>query len=260
MAAKQIGFSLIGDAIPLGTFIDAAQDLKALLFELDTAVSGTRNLEWTILELRTGSATVTVTPSLLSEEAIDESTAVISIALTGMEIIEKTAERPPYFTDTALLKAKELVSLLNGRIERIAVFGNSGRGETKRVRITQRVAANVDQLLGTNTIALGSIEGTLETVTIHGGTTFNVYDLITRRGVRCLCDRETLDQLSSHLGQRVLIEGEVRYNIRGQPISVKVKRHRFLKDSSQLPQAKDIRGLFAKDKIDLEEWSEYVRS
>lgn len=259
MITRRIGLSLAGDTIPLNTFLDAAYNLGALLSELDVAISGSRNLEWVISDLSVGSANLAVTPLPISDDAIDQSPVIISSALKGMETVEKSAEWPEHFTDEALLRAKKLVGIIDGRVERVAVFGNHGEGGTRRVRVTQRVAANIDQLIGTSTTASGSVEGTLETLTIHGGTAFNVYDAITQRKVRCLCDRKVLDELAAALGKRVLVEGEVRYNVHGQPVSIKVERNRVLRTADQLPQAKDIRGIFAKNKIDTAELSEYLR-
>jgi hypothetical protein len=260
MAAKRIGLSLGGDAIPIETFIAAARSLRELLSELDISISGSRNLEWVISDLSVGSANLAVSPLLLTKNSLDCGTEIIASALTGIALIEKQAEWPEHFTDEALLKAREIVCLINGHVEKIAVFGNPGQGQTQRIPITQHTAANVDQLIGTNTFALGSVEGTLETLSIHGGASFNIYDLITLRRVRCLCDRETLDELSSdRLGQHLLVEGEVKYNFQGFPISIKVAKYRIFDPKKKLPQPKDIRGLFSKNKIDVDKLGEYLR-
>lgn len=259
MTAARIGLTLSGDTIPLGMFIEAARNFRTLLSELDVSISGSRNLEWIISDLSVGSAVLAVAPSLLNEEAIDRSPIIISAALAGMETIEKTAEWPLHFTDEALVKAKELVGLINSHVERISLFGNTGQGETKRIRVTQRIAANVDQLIGPSSFALGSVEGTLETLTIHGGNWFNLYDVISLRRIRCYCTREVIDELSDDLGKRVLAKGEVKFNMRGQPISVKLKDYKVF-GNKRLPHVKDIRGLFAKNKIDTEELSDSLRN
>ena len=261
MITRRIGLTLSGDAIPLGLFLDAARGLDALLSELDIAISGARHLEWAIADLSISSANLAVTPSLLREESMDNGALIISSALMGMEIIEKGGVWPEHFTETALLKAKEIVSIINGKVERISFFGNAGEG-SKRVRVTQRVAANVDQLVGTSTTAMGAIEGTLETLTIHGGAAFNIYDVITARRIRCVCDRKTLNELAAPdiMGKRVLVDGEIKFNLHGHPVSIKVIHHRLLRDRKDLPQAKDIRGLFSKNKIDMTELSDYLRN
>src|SRR4051812_38986277 len=109
MTTRRIGLTLSGDAIPLSLFLDAAHGLEALLCELDIAISGSRHLEWAIADLSLSSANLAVTPSLLKEESLDNGALVISSALTGMEIIEKGGIWPEHFTETALLKAKEIV-------------------------------------------------------------------------------------------------------------------------------------------------------
>jgi len=258
MTTKRIGLTLNGDAIPLGMFIEAARSFNSLLAEIDVSISGKRNIEWIISDLSVSSAVFAVSPVLLNEDIVDNSSPVISSALAGLELVEKTAEWPSHFTDEALIKAKNLVGLINGHIERISLFGNPGQGETKRLRLTQRIAANVDQLIGPSEVALGSVEGTLETLNIHGANSFNVYDVITHRRIRCLCSREVLKELVSQFEKRILVKGEVKFNVQKQPISVKVSGYRVF-DRKDLPQGKDIRGLFSKNKINTEELSEYLR-
>src|SRR2546428_12075711 len=137
MTTRRIGLSLTGDPIPLTPFLDAAYNLGALLSELDRAMSGAQNLEWVITDLRLGSATVAVTPIPISEDALDQSPAIIAAVLKGMEMVEKAAAWPEHFTEEALLRAKKLVSILNDQVERIGIFGNLGEGGTQRIRVTQ---------------------------------------------------------------------------------------------------------------------------
>ena len=54
------------------------------------------------------------------------------------------------------------------------------------------------------------------------------------------------------------VSGEVRFNVQGEPVSVKVASFLPL-GHEPLPQAEDMRGLFSNDRIDVEEWSRYVR-
>ncbi len=248
----------MGEDIPLGAFLNAARKFSDLLSELDAAVSGSRNLDWSIVDLSVGSANLAVEPTLRQEGGIDHGGMIISSALSGLALIEREAKRPDHFTDEALKTAKELVWSISGKVERIAVFGKAGNGTTQRVPVTQRMAVHIDQLIGTSSVATGSVEGALETLTIHKETAFTIYDVITARRIRCICDRDTLDQLTVYLGKRLLVKGEIRFNIHNEPTSVKVESFRPL-GNSKLPQAEDIRGLFAETKVDLNEWSQYVR-
>ena len=257
MGTQRIGFSLTGEDIPVDAFRDASKALSGLISELDISISGSASRKWRIADLSTGSANLSIFPNLQDEA----SALMISSALSGVALIDKGAEYPTFFTDKALLKAKEFASIINGEVERVAIFGNPGKGKTQRVQITQRVSAHVDQLIGTSTIVSGEIEGTLETLTIHNSTEFSIYEAISYQRVRCVCDRKMLDELAdpARLGRRIAVEGEIRFNVRGEPTSVKVKNYRVLRNADELPQAKDIRGLFAKNPIDIEEWAKHVR-
>ena len=128
----------------------------------------------------------------------------------------------------------------------------------QRVHLTKCLAVHVDQLMGTTSVAVGSVEGTLEALSIHGGVEFAIYDAITDHRIRCKCDREMLNQVMEYLGHRLSVIGEVRFNVQGEPTSIEVDSFLPLGRGS-LPQAKDMRGLFSDDKVDIDEWSRYVR-
>ena len=112
-------------------------------------------------------------------------------------------------------------------------------------------------LSGASTVAIGSLEGTLE-ATFRGSIAFSVYETITNRRTSCNCSREILELAIKHFGQRVSVSGEIRSNVRGEPTSMDVRELRPL-GVGPLPQAKDIRGLFADDKVDIDQWSRFVR-
>lgn len=258
MNNRSIGFSLKEGDIPLGAFIRAAQQFSELLRALDVSISGARNLDWCIADLGVGSAKLTVRPALRKGEGRDCGDEIISSALLGLKLIERKAKRPSHFTYEALKKAKGLVGVINGKVESIVVFGGGETTEIQRVRVTQQAAAHVDQLMGTSSVASGSIEGTLEAASIHRRPEFAVYDVITARRIRCLCDRETLQQVLAHVGRRLSVTGEVRFNARGEPTSLQVSSFRPV-GGRELPQPEDIRGLFSEARVDIDEWAEYVR-
>lgn len=136
-------------------------------------------------------------------------------------------------------------------------LGFSGAAH-RRVAISKRLVAHVDELIGTASVALGSLEGRLEALTVHDSIAFSIYDSTTNRRIFCGCSRETLNAAIKHFDKRVSVSGEIRFNARGEATSMKVDEVHPL-GTGPLPQAKDIRGLFANHKIDSDEWSEFVR-
>ena len=254
---KRVGFHLSGEDVSVGKFIAVASELTALLREVEASLTGAQGVEWQIADMRVGSAELAMRPHLPALAGRVDVEAVIGAALEGLATVEDIALRPPYFTDRALRCAKSLVVASRDDANALAVFGGV-KGAHRRVAISNHLVAHVDELIGTASVAIGALEGTLETMTIHGATTFNIYDAINGRRIVCRCDRDSLFMAHKHFGKRVAVSGAVSYNAQGEATSIKVDSVRAFQ-TGPLPQAKDIRGLFAENKVDVDEWSRFVR-
>ena len=254
---QRLGFSLSGEAVSVESFIAVAEKLTDLLRELEMSVTGGHAVEWHIADLRTGSAHLAMTPHTEALEGTEGASPIIAAALDGLKVVEGAAERPPHFNDQALRDAKSLVNAAKGHANGLSIFGTGG-AEPQQVAVSQRLVAHVDELIGTKSVALGSLEGRLEALTVHDSIAFSIYDSITNRRISCGCSRETLNVAIKHFEKRVSVSGEIRFNARGEATSIKVDEVHPL-GTGPLPQAKDIRGLFADHKIDTDEWSKLVR-
>ena len=261
---QQVGFRLSGEDVAVGKFLAVASGLTELLKELEASVTGEQGVEWRIADLQVGSASLAMSPHPPSPTGssnafpVADAIPVIGAALEGLAIVEETARRPPHFTDQALRSAKSLVNAARAGTNALAVFGEA-QGERRQVALSSHLVAHVDELIGTASIAVGSLEGTLEAVTIHDTIAFSIYDAITNRRVECKCDRELLDlAITRYFGKRVSVAGLVSYNAHGDATTVKVDDVQPL-GSADLPQAKDIQGLFSEHKVDIEEWARFVR-
>lgn len=242
MGERKIALRLVGDVIPLSLFLSAAQNFYGLLKDLDTAISGKPTLMWNLSDLSLGSAVMEATPALIDEEVEDVSPVVIEAVVSGLEEIEHGAKRPTHFSDEALHSAKQLVETLGNGVSRIMVTGTVG-SKRKQVLVTQRIAASVNDLIGIQHLSMGSVEGTLEMISVHGGAFFNVYEFLHGKRVRCDFPKEMLESVKDALGKRVLVYGEIRSSARGQPLSVKAQRLRIFKEPSELPRVDDLVGL-----------------
>lgn len=255
---QQIGFRLAGDDVAVEKFIAVASKLTVLLKEIEASVADGQDVEWRIADLRVGSASLAMTPHLQSPTTRADADAVIGIVLPGLAAVEDTPHRPPHFTDQALRSARSLVKVAKDESNALSIFGQAN-GESRQVPLSNRLVAHVDHLIGTASVAVGSLEGMLEAVTIHNIVAFSIYDNITNRRVECKCDRETLDlAITRFFGKRVSVSGIVSYNVQGDPTAIKVDDVQAL-GNAHLPQAKDIRGLFSEHKVDIDEWARFVR-
>ena len=254
---QRLGFSLSGEAVSVESFIAVAEKLTDLLRELEMSVTGGHALEWHIADLRTGSAHLAMRPHMEALQGAEGADRIIVSALDGLAVVEGAARRPPHFSDQALRHAKSLVNAPRRHPNSLSIFGGSGTVR-RQVAISKSLVAHVDELLGAASVAFGSLEGRLEALTVHGTIEFSIYDSITNRRIPCSCSRGTLDAAMQHFEKRVSVSGEIRFNARGEVTSMKVDEVHPL-GTGPLPQAKDIRGLFADHKIDTDEWSKFVR-
>lgn len=233
MDERRVTLTLGGraDVVPLGSFLTAAQTFAELLEQLDRELSGRTqgSLDWVVADLELGSVTI-VAEAQPRDDTLDIAPLVTTRFVEGLALIERTAERPADFTDQMLSGCKKLVAVLNEGVGRLVV-----RAAGKQAAISQHVAANVDILVGPRYVSLGAVEGTLETVSLHGRPTFNIYDRVHGRRVRCDFSLEILDRVKDALGQRVLVQGTIHSNARGEPLSVRVAALRRLPDQAERP-------------------------
>ena len=104
---------------------------------------------------------------------------------------------------------------------------------------------------------LGTQRG--HSITIHGQNAFTIYDSLRRRGTRCICDAETLDDIRGLLGHRVLVYGDIGYNKGGEPIAIRVEQFQLLRARDKLPQPHDLRGIFAEAAVTASDHADYLQ-
>ena len=134
-------------------------------------------------------------------------------------------------------------------------FGNA---RNEAVTGSGRVVAHSDEVADMASVAIGALEGIVEAPALHDAATFSICDAISGRRVVCKCDREAVDLAVKHVGERVSVAGEIRYDPQGDATSIKVEAVQAFR-AGPLPQAKDIRGLFSEHKVDIDEWARFVR-
>ena len=80
----------------------------------------------------------------------------------------------------------------------------------------------IDLTLGGETTALGSVEGRLEAINVHGTRTFTVWDRVTGTDVRCTFPKGAswTETAATLFERRVLVVGTVHYLRDGRPHSI----------------------------------------
>lgn len=153
------------------------------------------------------------------------------------EQTDKSEKFPPErWPQKTLESAKKIVSVLNDGVSQITLVSPG----SEAISPTQRVAASVDYLLAPAYEDFATLEGQLETISVHGRTRFNIYDSLTRRAIACFFGPDKLDEALAAFNKRIAVSGNAKYSRLGQPISIAVDEIRYLKGGVKAEELKDI--------------------
>jgi hypothetical protein len=224
---------LEGARIPAREFLSTARDLVGMLVRINMCISRERRLEWVISALDTGSTTFAVAPTYSVPGAHGMEQDVIASLVRGLRSLEEEPIRPQYFDDDLLRLSKRLVQDMDGGIVGVVVEHQRHGRRIDTARLTRHIADHVDDILGPPQKEVGSVEGVLETLSIHETEHVQVYDPITGRGTRCEFSPEVFQELLAYLGHRVVVFGEIQ--TRGRERTVKATSYRVLRGGNELP-------------------------
>ncbi|OGA13541.1 MAG: hypothetical protein A3D95_15920 [Betaproteobacteria bacterium RIFCSPHIGHO2_12_FULL_69_13] len=240
--AKSLTLKIEGARITADRFLKAVSAFVGLINEVSDTVTGEEGSFRWLVSVEGGSAIVHFKPE--SRKApLDQAAASIRAVNNGLDLVERRAERPRFWSDAALRKAKDLADVLDvddGALDRVSVQVNRSQ-----VDFTRKLSAHVNDLVGAGYKSLGTIEGRLRTVTEAGGVHFVVQDPITNNSIRCDIEEEDVEKYLAAFRKRVSVYGEIRYRKDGQPVSIAVREFRVLRESHELPRAKDVKGILA---------------
>lgn len=235
-------FEIKGEAgsITVRGFLVEIENAFRMLAEYDSAISSepTGSLDWVITNVSIGSLWIEAeSRSRLEDRNVGPEVAKAYMA--GWAQIEREGTTPPYLTEAGMLNARRIVKLI-GR-EGIAGFAVSDLSE--RVEISAQASANIDQLIPVRYRSIGSIEGRLETISVHGRPKFVVYLSRTGKAVTCRIEGELLLATAKDaLGRRVGASGTVLSNAKGEPLRVAVERIHTLRSAEELPTTASLAG------------------
>jgi hypothetical protein len=246
-------------SITMSAFLIAVNNWVKVLADLDSGISGypKGSLEWVVTDLATGSLQVAVA-SRSKLEDVDFGTEVERAQIVGLRLLENEGLTPPYMTEAGIQSAKRMLKLIgNQGVTGLRIVNPSDKEE---VQLSARASAHIDQLLPVRQHSIGSVEGKLEMISVHGSKPqFLVYHHRTHKAVRCIFEEGMLDEVKDALGHRVIASGEVLLNAKDEPVRLKLERLRRLRSENELPSIAMITGIDPNFTGDLTT-SDYLRS
>lgn len=224
----------------LGEALDAWTDL---LREVATDVAGATGrdaVRFLVTEAKVGSFSLAVRPQPAKRNVPAAIMPRIARTITsGLRTLERSATRPKHFNDTALLKVRDL-GLLTSPETPIVKVGNGARP----IPLSARLLANVEAVLAPEFKSIGTVEGKLEGLIIHGKNRFLVYDPLTGRRVICyFAERIGYENVLRAFGKRVAVTGLIQSRRSGEKVEIQVRHLHVMPPDEELPSASDVLGI-----------------
>ena len=223
----------------LGQALDAWTEF---LREVGQDVAGAPKdaLRYVVTAARGGSFAIEVEPQV-ARRTVSASVIprIVKSVTAGIRILERSAKRPRHFTDRALVRLRDLALLKGPEIPAVKV--SNGKGDA--VALSARLVQHVEAVLAPEFESIGTVEGQLEGLIIHGKRRFLIFDHLTGRQVTCyFTGRVEWESVLSAFGKRVAASGVIKSRGSGERVSLAVSRLFVFPPDSELPRAEAIRG------------------
>lgn len=238
----EVAIELDAESVTAREFQSALDSFLTLLRELTRQVNEKLPQDSWHLTVQEGSQVIAMQPDKVKLTKSVRAT-ICAALFDGMDSLEREAKVPKYFTERALECARDL-SLIS--------HGPRDRGTPIRILSRQRACAvtratwiNVSEILDWKYEDLGTVEGTLEVVSVHNGYEFRIYEPLWLRAIHCYFQEERLQDALANFKKRVEVQGLIRYTKDGFPVSVNVLSITPLPDPKDLPSFRAIRGILS---------------
>ena len=219
-------------------FISAMRDFLGLLKDLDATISNDPRgtIAWTIHSISKNS------PALIALEGkarhqIDRTEEVKKVCIEGMRLLSE-ARRPQQYSDHAISKVRQIAGLYEKKFVGIKVF--TGEHETE---LNYSTLSGIDQIVTTKYESTGSIVGNLDSISVHRGNEFKVWDETTKLAVTCRFPEDLMPTVKESLKHRVVVFGQINANYLGLPVSILVEGIESYPEDSVLPTIDEMSGL-----------------
>jgi len=169
---------------------------------------------------------------------------VPELFVLGLEDVESSPRVPKGWSIGAVREAARATQNLGTDAAHAMVLTLLVDGEAKRsVEITHRASANAKAAVKARSSSLGSVIGTLDSVSVHKRNRAGLWTARGGRRVEVSFDDDHLDSLATLLGRRVEVWGRLSRNSDDQVLSVQACRFITLQQPDEGRRLADLRGI-----------------
>jgi len=234
-----IGIRFTGK-VSAGVFTKSLNNFYDLINDVERAVSkqSRGSLGWDLAALSKNSPAIVEYAPVLRSKTKDYAEKVQFSILDGLDRLSERPEHPENYSYSALENARNIAEQ-SRKVKGLVIYS-----EAHQSLVDQRLFNNVEYLIATGTVSLGSIRGSLDAITVHDGHEFRIWPAVTKQAVTCRFKKSMLAQVARHLKQEVEVFGEVHRNAQGEPFLVNVHEFTALKPIG-FPGIQEMSGLLS---------------
>jgi len=238
---QSLALDFDGNAITLDRFEKAIESFFAILRNVSKEITkGDKPIQWEV-KVKSGSNVVI---ARVMADALTQRNAetVLDVIPGGLRLLETgTQESPKYFNTDAIKAARDLVSLRDRQGKNISYIKIRRDGVAQT--LSRKLIESVNDIVGGQHQAYGSIQGKLQTLSDRGGFKFFIYDELFDQKVTCFVTEELMPIAVKSFTKRVAVYGLVQYNKAGDPCSLKVEQLDIFRNNSDLTPLDKIAGI-----------------
>ncbi|MCY4171696.1 MAG: hypothetical protein OXE59_07100 [Bacteroidetes bacterium] len=177
-----------------------------------------------------------------SQQTVHQVASMIYDGLLQLDSSVNEDHHSDYIFDEKVLKHIRKIASLAIQRDAITI---SIKSDGRNILISPTIADHTSYLLGPKKAhtAIGHVEGQLSTLTGRRGFKMIVYRSLDNLAVECTTDDPDLQaQALKSFGQRVSVQGIVKYNNRGNPVRVIANEIRVFRPERELTPISEIKG------------------
>lgn len=229
--------------VPMARLLKIQETFLVFLHELGKSMADTSRdpVEWIVRRTEHGSLDLALDTQAISDKTPAELLPAIKhAAALGLRVLDGGATRPEFYTDRVLEAARDFAALAD---EDVPIRVGDAAGA---LPVTPALRLHIEQLLTAPITVTGTVEGRLESVTVHDKRAFNIFDPLTHERIQChFGNRIKVAEIAQAIERRVLVTGKIRYRESGEIASVVADELSVVPLDKDLPSADEVRGIMA---------------
>ncbi len=236
-----IALELDVERVPASDFLQAAESFIGLIKEVTKSVKDVVPRDSWEIQVQEGSQVINAIQT--EKLSPDEAALITNYLLDGIDSISECAEIPEQYSERAVEHIKTLGKLVQRNKRDLPI-----RLLTKQsaASVTRKTYNHASEVLSWKYEDRGTVDGILDVVSARDGYEIRLCDPIFERSVKCAVSEAQMQEALKAFKKRVEVEGLIRYDRAGRPMSVKVEHITVFPPPEKLPSYKEMRGIFGR--------------